>query len=143
MYKNLIICCAITLCVFQTVFSQKINGKVIDSISLLPIPNVAIQINKDVGDFSDEGGLFSLELSENAQITFSCLGYRTKILSLETLKIDNYIVKLNNKLLNLPHLKDLYFIEVFNFMFKFILLIKKYNKVQSNLYWVKYVKTFI
>lgn len=28
-------------------------------------------------------------------------------------------------------------------MFKFILLIKKYNKVQSNLYWVKYVKTFI
>ena len=37
---------------------------------------------------------------------------------------NNYIVKLNNKLLNLPHLKDLYFIEVFNFMFKFILLIK-------------------
>lgn len=56
---------------------------------------------------------------------------------------NNYIVKLNNKLLNLPHLKDLYKIEVFNFMFKFILLIKKYNKVQSNLYWVKYVKTFI
>ena len=55
---------------------------------------------------------------------------------------NNYIVKLNNKLLNLPHLKDLYFIEVFNFMFKFILLIKKYNKVQSNVYWVKYVKTF-
>ena len=27
-------------------------------------------------------------------------------------------------------------------MFKFILLIKKYNKVQSNVYWVKYVKTF-
>ena len=52
---------------------------------------------------------------------------------------NNYIVKLNNKLLNLPHLKDLYKIEVFNFMFKFILLIKKYNKVQSNLYWVKYV----
>ena len=40
---------------------------------------------------------------------------------------NNYIVKLNNKLLNLPHLKDLYKIEVFNFMFKFILLIKKYN----------------
>ena len=42
---------------------------------------------------------------------------------------NNYIVKLNNKLLNLPHLKDLYKIEVFNFMFKFILLIKKYNSI--------------
>ena len=36
---------------------------------------------------------------------------------------NNYIVKLNNKLLNLPHLKDLYKIEVFNFMFKFILFL--------------------
>ena len=34
---------------------------------------------------------------------------------------NNYIVKLNNKLLNLPHLKDKYKIEVFNFMYKFIL----------------------
>ena len=54
---------------------------------------------------------------------------------------NNYIVKLNNKLLNLPHLKDLYFIEVFNFMFKFILLIKKYNKVLcKNIYIDKELK---
>ena len=50
---------------------------------------------------------------------------------------NNYIVKLNNKLLNLPHFRDLYFIEVSNFMHKLL-----YNKVQNDIYWVKYVNIF-
>lgn len=99
--KNTIFSFIVFLCFFQSICAQKINGKVIDSISLIPIPNVAIQINKDVGDFSDEDGLFSLEINESTQITFSCLGYTTKTISLEDLKNANFIVKLTETYQNL------------------------------------------
>lgn len=39
------------------VFAQTINGKVIDTNTALPIPNVTIQVSKNIGSFTDENGL--------------------------------------------------------------------------------------
>ncbi|MDG1812090.1 MAG: carboxypeptidase-like regulatory domain-containing protein [Polaribacter sp.] len=83
------------------VFAQTINGKVIDTNTALPIPNVTIQVSKNIGSFTDENGLFNIQISNSKKVIFSCLGYQTRTIAIDSLKILNFIVKLKESENNL------------------------------------------
>ena len=74
--------------------SQVNKGRVIDYSTLKPIENVAIQVNAKIGFFTDTEGHFSIRETKSNKIAFSCIGYETKILTLDELKANNYVVKL-------------------------------------------------
>ncbi len=78
----------------NTVYTQKIKGKTIDATTLNPISNVAIQVSKNSGVFSDANGHFSIKNRKTKLVKFSRLGYTSRMLSLDSLKLLNYIVKL-------------------------------------------------
>ena len=92
--RNLILGCFVFFLSSQALYSQKINGKIIDVVSSEPLYNVAIQIDEKTGTYSDDHGLFEIELQGAKRLIFSCLGYDTRILSIDSLKYYNYIVKL-------------------------------------------------
>lgn len=75
-------------------FSQKIEGKVLSKKKDTPIFNVAIKTDANVGSTSNENGIFKVDLLNATTITFSCLGYQTKIVKINTLQKNNYTVYL-------------------------------------------------
>jgi len=78
----------------NSAYTQEIKGKIIDATSFNPISNVAIQVSKNSGVFSDVNGLFYIKEAGTKHVRFSCLGYTSRMLSLDSLKLLNYIVKL-------------------------------------------------
>ncbi|MBL4642021.1 MAG: carboxypeptidase-like regulatory domain-containing protein [Flavobacteriaceae bacterium] len=110
---------------FNTAYSQKIKGKIIDATTLSPISNVAIQSTKKSGTFSDVEGLFSIRIGSKKQLKFSCLGYTSRVLSLDSLKVMKFTVKLKTTNQNLEEV-------VLNF--KELSLEKILQQTQSNLF---------
>ena len=92
--KNLFLQFSFFLFCLSSLTAQTTKGKVVNKETLQPIPNVAIQASKRIGGFSDENGDFSFEVKNIKQLTFSCLGYETRTISIDSLKLINFIVKL-------------------------------------------------
>jgi hypothetical protein len=92
--KNILLNLLFFLFCFTALIAQTSKGKIIDIKTSLPIPNVAIQANQKTGTFSDVNGFFTIELKSAKQVVFSCLGYQTKTITIDSLKLNNYIVKL-------------------------------------------------
>ena len=92
--KNLFFQLSFLFFCLSNLTAQTTKGKVVDKKTLQPIPNVAIQASKKIGGFSDENGVFSFEVKNIKQLTFSCLGYETRTISIDSLKLINFIVKL-------------------------------------------------
>jgi hypothetical protein len=75
--------------------AQEILGKVYSKKTLEPIEKVAIATNLNNGAVSNSYGNFQLDLKNSNAITFSCLGYVPKTLSLKALKKLNFTVYLD------------------------------------------------
>ncbi|GGG99191.1 hypothetical protein GCM10011416_16870 [Polaribacter pacificus] len=103
--KNLILGCFVFFLSSQALFSQKINGKIIDARTLEPMSNVAVQLDKKTGTYSDNLGLYEIDMLGKNQLIFSCLGYTTRTLSLDSLKILNFIVALSERENNLKEVE--------------------------------------
>ena len=86
-------------------FGQNISGKVYSKNSLKPIERAAITANLNDGAISNIFGKFSLNLKNSRYITFSCLGYETKTLSISDLKKMNFTVYLTESINQLAEIK--------------------------------------
>ena len=86
-------------------FSQKIQGKILSQKHKVPIFNVAVKTDTNLGTISKEDGLFILDVSNATSITFSCLGYQTKVIHINTFKENNYIVYLKENVNILDEIK--------------------------------------
>lgn len=82
------------LFVFLAVQSQVISGKIINSFSSKPIPNVAISTNLKTGTTSNKFGEYTLQIKNVSNITFSCLGFTSITLTIEDLKKKKFVVTL-------------------------------------------------
>lgn len=70
-------------------FSQSINGIVINSVDKKPVADANVLIrNSTVGTVTDNNGLFNLELqdAENTLIQVSCIGYKTLEINYKSLQ---------------------------------------------------------
>lgn len=86
-------------------FSQRIQGKVLSLKHQTPIFNVAVKTDTNFGAISNEKGVFELDLTNVTTITFSCLGYQSKIIEVKTLKENNYIIFLKENINVLDEVK--------------------------------------
>ena len=95
MTKNLFL--TITLLWFVFCFGQdkiSITGKVLDAENNEPLSFVSVSVqNSNYGTITNEKGQFKLILKEKvAQVTFSYLGYKTKVIDLKNLSSNNQVV---------------------------------------------------
>lgn len=71
---------------FSSLYSQNINGKIVDSLNVaIPYTNIGV-IDQNIGTVSDENGNFSLNLmnlNPDFKIMISNIGYKTKKYSIE------------------------------------------------------------
>ena len=74
--------------------SQNIVVKVIDENSKAPISYAAIKVDEFHGSISNEEGFFTLNTENVDVVTISCLGYKTKTLSINDIKANNNIISL-------------------------------------------------
>jgi hypothetical protein len=82
------------LFIHSVTISQTISGKIIHQKTQDPIKNVAVVSNIKTGTTSNILGEFSLNLKNTATLSFSCLGYQKKTLTISQLANTNYVVTL-------------------------------------------------
>lgn len=80
-----------------TAYAQKILGTVIDANSLKPIELASVMTDLNTGTITNAEGNFSIITSTTKYLTFSCLGYETKTISLKKLKELGYKILLAPK----------------------------------------------
>jgi hypothetical protein len=85
--------------------AQIVTGKIINSITLQPLANVAIVTNTNFGTTSDKLGEFKLQIKNTKNVTFSSLGYNSITLSIKKLKELNFIVSLSEKVNELEEIQ--------------------------------------
>ncbi len=99
--KNLIIFKSVFLFIIPLILSaQQLNerylnfsGVVMDSDSLKPIVNVYCSMNGRLKGISDSGGKFSIYARVGDTLSFSHIGFRTKIFNVsDSLQLDSYLV---------------------------------------------------
>ncbi|MBU3822608.1 carboxypeptidase-like regulatory domain-containing protein [Flavobacteriaceae bacterium XHP0103] len=85
---------------FQFIISQNISVQLIEKSSNEPIPFASVRTGEHRGVISNEEGYFTINLNdlENNSIKISCMGYLDKTIDLETLKKEDYIIKLEQVL---------------------------------------------
>lgn len=76
------------------IISQNIQVKVIDENTKYPIAYAAVKIDDFNGVISNEEGFFTLNTENLRTVTITCLGYKSKVLSLSDIKANNNIIKL-------------------------------------------------
>ncbi|MCK0109678.1 carboxypeptidase-like regulatory domain-containing protein [Flavobacteriaceae bacterium S0825] len=76
-------------------FGQSLTAKVVDSNNN-PIPFATVQTDQDSGVITNEEGFFTIDLEDVAsnEITFSCLGFASRSISIEAIKNNNNIIVL-------------------------------------------------
>ena len=94
MIKKLLITGLISLGLTKT-FSQQVSGKIFKTNSTKPIYNVALLTNIETGTTTNKIGKFIIDTKGVETITFSCLGFATKKVSLKELKQTNFIIFLD------------------------------------------------
>lgn len=78
-----------------SVFSQNMTAKLIDKKSRNPIQFATIKTGEYSGVISNEEGYFTITIEESLKnITVSCLGYQTKVLSIQDIKSLNFTIEL-------------------------------------------------
>ena len=94
--KNLFLTLSILLS-FASTFSQNITAKLIDKNSNNPIPFATIKTAENSGVITNEEGYFSIsnENNDSTILNISCLGYKSKSLTIKDLKTLNFIVTLD------------------------------------------------
>ncbi len=94
--KNLFLTLSILLS-FASTFSQNITAKLIDKNNNNPIPFATIKTAENSGDITNEEGYFSIsnENNDSTILNISCLGYKSKSLTIKDLKTLNFIVALD------------------------------------------------
>lgn len=77
----------------------KINGKVIDEITKLPLKSVSIQINGTLkGTASDSNGVFKLSVREkDIMLMFSSIGYDNKFIKANYKSYSKLVIELSQK----------------------------------------------
>ena len=81
-----------------SIFSQNITAKVIDENTKLPIAYAAFKINDFNGVISNEEGYFTLNSENSKPITITCMGYKSKIITIEDIISSNYIITLEESI---------------------------------------------
>lgn len=81
-----------------SLLAQNITAKIIDQNSKLPIPYAAIKIDDFNGVISNEEGFFTINSKAIDLITISCLGYKSKTLSIDELVSIDYVIVLEEAL---------------------------------------------
>ncbi|NIX65311.1 carboxypeptidase-like regulatory domain-containing protein [Gaetbulibacter sp. S0825] len=78
-----------------SLFGQSLTAKVVDSNNN-PIPFATVQTDQDSGVITNEEGFFTIDLEDVAsnEITFSCLGFASRSISIEAIKNNNNIIVL-------------------------------------------------
>lgn len=82
----------------NSLLAQNITAKIIDQNSKLPIPYAAIKIDDFNGVISNEEGFFTINSKAIDLITISCLGYKSKTLSIDELVSIDYVIVLEEAL---------------------------------------------
>ncbi|MEN8703992.1 MAG: carboxypeptidase-like regulatory domain-containing protein [Polaribacter sp.] len=98
----------LTLLFFNLIFTtnaQLITGKVLSKNTLKPIEGIAIVTNLKNGTTTNSKGVFTLNISNVAKITFTNLNYETLVLSQKNFKAKNYTVYLEEKVNELAEIK--------------------------------------
>lgn len=92
---------------FTSIFAQNISVKVVDKNTKTPIPFATIKTGKYSGVISNEEGNFSLNLDNGnlKNITISCMGYKSKNFTIETIKTSNFVVGIEE---SVNQLKEVY-----------------------------------
>ncbi|MFH4968828.1 carboxypeptidase-like regulatory domain-containing protein [Gaetbulibacter sp. M240] len=80
----------------QAILGQNITLQLIDKVTGQPIPYATIKTGTYSGVISNDDGFFTLNLSDatHPEITISCLGYQTKMLSLEQINNSKNTIRL-------------------------------------------------
>lgn len=104
--KNLFLTLSILLS-FASTFSQNITAKLIDKNTKNPIPFASIKTGEYSGVISNEEGYFSLNLDGGnvKNVTISCMGYKSKTLTVEAIKVLIFIIPLEE---SVNQLKEVY-----------------------------------
>lgn len=76
-------------------FGQSLTAKVVDSNNN-PIPFATVQTDENSGVITNEEGFFTIDLEDvtSNEITFSCLGFASRAISIEAIKTNNHIIVL-------------------------------------------------
>ena len=77
-----------------SLLAQNITAKIIDINTKIPIPYAAVIIDDFNGVISNEEGFFTLNSKNIEQITITCLGYKSKTLSIDELISNNNVIVL-------------------------------------------------
>ncbi|MEO0525984.1 MAG: carboxypeptidase-like regulatory domain-containing protein [Bacteroidota bacterium] len=95
-YTSVLLCLTLT-------WGQDISGKIIDKDTKDPIPYATIQIDETRGTITNEEGFFLITLGDASvtDLTISCLGYATKIVSLDPIEKKDLTIALGASVLEL------------------------------------------
>ena len=104
MLKKILFVCLFSFGSFAY-FAQQISGKVYSKNTSEPIEKVAIATNLNNGTSTNVFGIFNLNLKNSNSVTFSCLGYVPKTLSIKALKKLNFTVYLDETINQLAEIK--------------------------------------
>ncbi|TJY33928.1 carboxypeptidase-like regulatory domain-containing protein [Pontimicrobium aquaticum] len=76
-------------------FGQNLTAKVVDNNNN-PIPFATVQTNKNSGVITNEEGFFTINLEDitSNEITFSCLGFASRTITIEAIQNNNNIIVL-------------------------------------------------
>lgn len=85
---------ALLLCLSFQLFAQQFSAKIIDAKTQESIPFATIQNSDTSGVISNEDGIFNINLNGAKTLSFSCMGYESESITVETIKNNNYIVSL-------------------------------------------------
>ncbi len=85
--------------------SQIVNGKIISKTTSKPIYRAAVVTNLKTGTESDKNGVYNLQIKNVKKVTFSCLGFVSKTLTLQDLQKRNFLVVLTENINQLDEIQ--------------------------------------
>tara|TARA_R110001583_G_scaffold175580_2_gene330169 strand:- start:1169 stop:2614 length:1446 start_codon:yes stop_codon:yes gene_type:complete len=82
-----------------SIISQNITAKLVDINNKKPIPYASIKTGEFSGVISNEEGFFTIiNAADTMTVTFSCLGYKNKSLSIKEIKSLNHLILLEESI---------------------------------------------
>ncbi len=83
----------ITILTINLVLGQNLTAKVVD-VNNNPIPFATVQTNKNSGTITNEEGFFTINLENvlSNELTFSCMGFASRTMSIDDIKNNSVIV---------------------------------------------------
>ena len=93
MKKNIVI--LVTILFTNVLIAQNLTAKVVDANGN-PIAFATVQTSKNTGVITNEEGYFTINVQDaiNKELTFSCLGFTTTTIAIDTIANNDYIITL-------------------------------------------------